>query len=330
MPGVLRLLIAGPPAVLQFYVRWGILIRAGGLGGDRVARARRWARWERRHRRGPRGEVMARLDFWAFFFSSRRAPALVWLSVLGLPLIGAWRAWRVARTHGRNVREAHGLSISRQALDIWPLQLRFPLTYAPQPQLYYFVETYLPDRRVDAPFAFSVIHQNALTRAVNGAAAGFMDKREFARRCAAAGLPHAARWIFEDGRYRSETGALLEADDVVRQLRADARRGPIVVQPRLQNHPAVERLVGSTLATVRFSSLLLPDGTFEPIIATQRSAVSDAAVDNSSKGGAASDCRAGTRSGRSSSARIASSPSTRRSAGMSPSRPMGRYSSRRT
>jgi hypothetical protein len=56
-PSLLHMLLAVPLALGLYYVRWLILVRLGGLGGDRAARSRRWSRWERRFRPSPEGAV---------------------------------------------------------------------------------------------------------------------------------------------------------------------------------------------------------------------------------------------------------------------------------
>jgi hypothetical protein len=326
-PRLARMLLQVPLALLRFYLRWVLRAQVGEHGGDLPARARRWARGERRLRPGRPGEVMAQLDYWTFTLVRRRAPARVLLSLLLLPVGTAASAWRVVAGFGPAARRSHGISLPAQLLEIWLLQLRFPVTFAHEPSLYYLNELYDPARRGEAPFIFAALHQNTLTRAVNGAGAGFMDKRAFAQRCAEARLAHiptlgaiepdgstpgwhgaadlpredlftkpagegngtgAARWIWQaDGYYRSEAGALLDADAVLRELRSAARRGTLLVQRRLRNHPEIEALVGATLATVRFVTILHADGTVEPMFAIHRSAPRDAAVDNAAMGGIA-------------------------------------------
>jgi len=323
-PSLARMVAAAPLEVVRFYLRW--MARVRRRDGDAAARARRWARWERRLRPGPAGEVMAKLDHWTYSRVHAKNPRLVSLVLLALPVRGALAAIRAARTAG-SARGVRGLAAVREALEIWTLQLRFPIAFAGEPKLFYTHRLFDPARRADAGFIFGTLHQNLIAEALNGATDGVMDKREFARRCAAAELPHiptiaeidpdgstrwpgggaglpdqdlftkpaldangtgASRWVrLDGGAFRSEAGVSLPADAVMRELRAAARRGPLIVQPRLRNHPDVEALVGDTVATVRFASLLLPGAEWQPVLAIHRSARADSSVDNSAKGGVA-------------------------------------------
>jgi hypothetical protein len=269
---------------------------------------------------------MSQLDFWTYYLVRRSAPIRSALTVLLFPGITAVAAHRAVSRLGTAARTARGLSRPVQALELWELALRYPLAFGSNPTLYYHHEIFDPARRGEAPFLLSSLHQNVLTRVVNGAVAGFLDKRDFERRCVQEQLPHidciaevepdggvtwygdavlppvdlfskpakggngsgAARWIRQpDGRYRSESGAVLDGGGLLSALRSAARGGALIVQPCVRNHPMVEGLVGSTLATIRFVSLLLPDGAWEPVLAIQRSAAADSAVDNSARGGVA-------------------------------------------
>jgi hypothetical protein len=326
-PGALRLLVAAPATVARYYLRWVFGMRRARVGPGAAGRAEAWAVRERAHREGPGADVMAKLDFWAFVHARRRAPRLLWIMMLIMPARAAVLSVRAAAALGGAARETDGISRFAQALELWALQLRFPITYANDPWSYYAHQLHSPARRADAGWVLGTLHQNLLTGQVNAAGDHVMDKRVFARRCKAAGLPHvptlaevrpdgaiaweagrtefpahdlfskpvgeangtgAARWIWEgEGRYRAESGALLDAGAVLAELQTAARRGPIIVQPRLRNHPTIDALVGPTVATVRLASLILPGGAWIAALAIQRSAAEDSAVDNSAKGGCA-------------------------------------------
>jgi hypothetical protein len=328
IPAPLTSVLRLPLALLGFYLRWILLGLWCATARDPFVGARRWERWNAWPRRSKRRVPMDRLDFWTLKMALRPAPIRALVGTLALPLLRLPLALRAVAVRGRGVRAAHGPSLLRQTLEIWLLQLRYPAIFAAEPEQYYLNELYRADRRADAPFLISAVHQNMLTRAVNGARDGSMDKREFARRCAEAALPHAhsvaefdpggkvrwlngfaglpaedlfskpalkangtgaARWIWcGNGRYRSESGSVMDAEAVLGALRAAARQEPLLLQRRVRNHPEVEALVGETTATIRFAALLAPDGSFEPLLAIHRSAPRDSAVDNSAKGGVAS------------------------------------------
>jgi len=334
-PRLSRMILASPGALFRFYMRWVVRANTAVRGVDGVERSWAWARRERSQRSRTHADVMARIDFWTFRILARRSSWLARAALVVLPLWAAVRTRNVVSRMGGKVKVEHGLSLLAQAVEIWLLQLRFPLTFGLQPNLYYRNELYSPSRRADAPFIFSNLHQNTLTRAVNGGRTGFMDKRAFAERCAEHGLPHlptlfsvdrggridglgdrpllppidlfskptaggngagAARWIREEDRsYRAEDGARMTPDHLLTALRESAERGPILVQPLVRNQDELREIVGETLSTVRFVSVLTRSGSWEPILAIHRSAERDSAVDNTGAGGAAAaiDLRTG-------------------------------------
>jgi hypothetical protein len=57
------------------------------------------------------------------------------------------------------------------------------------------------------------------------------------------------------------------------------------VQRRVRNHPDVEALVGSTLATARVVTLRMPNDSVEFVLAMHRSSPRDAAADNTAQDG---------------------------------------------
>jgi hypothetical protein len=86
----------------------------------------------------------------------------------------------------------------------------------------------------------------------------------------------AARWLREaDGSYRAEDGARMTPDHLLTALRESAGRGPILVQPLVRNHDELREIVGDTLSTVRFVSVLTRSGSWEPILAIHRLAERD-------------------------------------------------------
>ncbi len=84
----------------------------------------------------------------------------------------------------------------------------------------------------------------------------------------------------------AEAGVL--ADRILASLRERARQEPVLVQERVQNHPAMADLSNGALATVRIVTLLDERGDFEPTHAVLRMAVgSNITVDNFHAGGIA-------------------------------------------
>jgi hypothetical protein len=325
-----------PAALASYYFRWCMLALLGGLRGDVAARARRWAHWERRFRPSPDGPAMAAIDYHAYRYLRTRWPLRTALAMLTLPVHASVRAFRAAARFGGEARRAHSQSTLSQGLEISLLALRYPITYGSDPSLYYMQEVFDPDRRGDAPYVFSNLHHTMLSLMLNAGRTGGMSKSGFERRCAEHDLPHirsiarvrpdgeitwlgepaelpdhdifskpavgmkgrgAARWLRQpDGRYRCESGALLDAEQVQDALRRAAAGTAWIIQPCVRNHPEVEALVGATLATVRIVSVLTSAGEFQAVLAIHRSAPDDAATDNADRGGVASaiDLRTGS------------------------------------
>ncbi len=150
-------------------------------------------------------------------------------------------------------------------------------------------------------------------------ACALADKRQFAERCRAAGLPHpetVATVVDGQVELLADPGgrALVakpfdgEGGDGVRMLgrfedRAELRRrlvsvtGTVIVQPRISVHPALDDLVIRALPTVRIVTILDEASRPEVVSATFRCASDPAAdVDNMKAGGliAAVDLATGT------------------------------------
>lgn len=139
------------------------------------------------------------------------------------------------------------------------------------------------------------------------------DKARFYVRCAAAGLPHpetvalarngrlatvaadpAGRVLIakpangEGGDGVTVLGAFADAADLAGRLpqQIRGRRGALVVQPRVETHPALAELALNALATVRVVTILDEFGRPEVVSATFRFAsVPQAQVDNMKAGG---------------------------------------------
>jgi|GEM_PF-1898800 len=313
---------------LRFPIRW--LLRAPRLAGlsDRIRAADRWSAHDRRLRSGQHAAQMARIDFHVFALARQAEPRRVMRSFATLPFRAPLAAWRLTRAFGGAARKESGITPLVQSLELWSLQLRFPLSFGGDPRLYHTNRMYAPDRRGDAPYLFSAAHNNLLSRAINGADAGVMDKSAFAAHCARAGLPAiptlavvgetgairwsdgvapwpavdlftkpvgeangsgAARWhAAGPARYRDDSGTELDPPRLAARLAAAARRGAVAIQPCLLNHPDLRALVGDTLATVRVAALTDRAGRWRPVMAIHRSAPAGGPVDNTAKGGCAS------------------------------------------
>jgi hypothetical protein len=313
---------------LFYPLRW--LVRAPRLAraADPVAAAGRWARHERRLRSGSHASQMARIDFHVFALARRAEPRRIRRSFFTLPIRAPIAAARLTRAFGRAARAETGIRRVVQLFELWSLQLRFPLSFGGDPRLYYTNRMYAAERRADAPYLFSAAHNNLLSRAVNGAEAGVMDKGAFADRCQRAGIPAiptlaivgrngvirwsrgvtpwppidlftkpvgeangsgAARWrAGTSGRYRDEAGGELDPDVLESRLSESAQRGEVAIQPCLRNHHELEALVGDTLATVRVAALIDRSGRWRPVMAIHRSARRGGPVDNTAQGGCAS------------------------------------------
>jgi hypothetical protein len=326
-PGAMSVLAAIPFALVRFYLRWCLLVLIAGAGRGAMAGSRRWARWERGIRAGRDGETMSRIDYLAFRYLASRWPARTAVALVTLPVHAPARAVGFARRMGSTARTHAGLGTVRQVLDIWLLALRFPLTFGSNPRLYYTQEAYRPERRADAALVLSDMHHAALCRSIAGREVRAMSKSRFEQRCAELDVPYAAsiaritrggeviwtgdrrslpeadlfskpvhgtrgvgaaRWVWEGaGTYRSEAGEVLGAEAVLRSLKAASQGGEMIVQRRLRNHPALEAVVGSTLATVRMLTVLDGPGELEFVLAVYRSAAGNGAVDNFTQGGIA-------------------------------------------
>lgn len=102
---------------------------------------------------------------------------------------------------------------------------------------------------------------------------------------------NAERWEYlESGRYRSGRGVVATAAELLDHVQRASRRGALLVQPRLVNHPAMADLANGTLATVRVMSCRNEHGEFEVTNAVLRMARKHtAAVDNFHAGGIAAN-----------------------------------------
>lgn len=309
--------LAIPPSLLAFYLRWGTLMWLARPGNDAANGARRWVALQRFWGATAQEVVMGQLDYWTIRIFRKASPFRLKRFLLA-PFGALMLTSRTALAWTSSFHRESGIPVSVQIVDMWLLQLRYPVTLLVQPQLYYDHRLYLPERRRETPYIISKRQHNLLIVAVNRCRC--LGKREFARLCEAAQVPYvrshaeidrggvvrwlegrstlppedlfskpedgahgegARRWLYQpDGRYRAESGALLDGDAVLETLRAEARGRAILIQPRVRNHARIEEMFGPTLATVRYVTELLPDMRVEPVLAVHRSASCDSPVDN--------------------------------------------------
>mgnify|MGYP002780532605 CR=1 FL=1 len=104
----------------------------------------------------------------------------------------------------------------------------------------------------------------------------------------------AARWFWEDGRYRGEDDTLLTGPELIAHLRALSRSAPYVLQVRLANHPHIAPLAPATLCTVRVVTHRTAGGAPEHLVSLFRMAGGAFAADNFARHGLASPVDAAT------------------------------------
>lgn len=108
----------------------------------------------------------------------------------------------------------------------------------------------------------------------------------------------AQRWdLVAPGLYRSPDGYPLGRDELIARLAFESRATPILVQPRLRNHPALEPLNNDALSTVRVLTCLNEANEPEIVGAAMRMAIgTNHVVDNLHAGGIATavDVETGT------------------------------------
>ena len=196
--------------------------------------------------------------------------------------------WQVPR-HGRRARIQGGRPIPLQVADhvrlaitanMWPHHYYMFELY--RPELRARVHEYLL-RQETKRGAFSILKDAPRKNPA------FARKDDFAAACTAAGLPHvpliarlagpdiawmngyeslppidlfikpvqgqggrgAERWLWREGVYRGGDGAEEHASSLLRRLRQRAMREPLVVMPRLENHPAFADVSLDALSTLR-------------------------------------------------------------------------------
>lgn len=98
----------------------------------------------------------------------------------------------------------------------------------------------------------------------------------------------AQRWDHIDGGYRSPSGTELSSQALFERLEQQSRNTPLIVQPRLVNHPALNVLNNGALSTIRMLTCLNEQGEPELVGSAMRMAIGrNHTVDNLHSGGIA-------------------------------------------
>ncbi len=262
---------------------------------------------------------------WGSMSWGQRLACLAAMPVWPLVALASSLAWQVPR-HGRRGRIQGGRPIPLQILD----QLRLAITANMWPHHYYMFELYRPELRARAHEyllrqetkrgTFSILKD---APAKNPALA---RKDDFAKACAAAGLPHvdiiarisrskvswndahtalppidlfikpvkgqggrgAERWRWREGIYEGADGARESARTLLQRLQQQSRREAILVMPCLVNHPAFAGLALDALSTLRIVTCRNEAGAPEVVAAALRFPCrAGAVVDNFHAGGLA-------------------------------------------
>lgn len=66
-------------------------------------------------------------------------------------------------------------------------------------------------------------------------------------------------WAQPDANYKNEEGHCVDADTLVAVLKEQSYDAAVLLQPRMRNHPLVQRLTGSTLASIRVFTMRGPN-----------------------------------------------------------------------
>jgi hypothetical protein len=101
-------------------------------------------------------------------------------------------------------------------------------------------------------------------------------------------------WRYENGAYRSGDGRTLTSTVLIEELAAQSRDGPVLLQPRLVNHPDVECLSPSALSTIRVMTTAAAGAPPLFFAGLLRMGTGSATADNFAQGGIAAPIDAET------------------------------------
>lgn len=124
---------------------------------------------------------------------------------------------------------------------------------------------------------------------------GPIERDVFVKPLAGRGGKGAERWDLRLGRYCNPEGQSLDRDHLIAALEQRSLAGPLIVQPRLDSHPALRSLSNGALTTVRVLTCLDERGAPELVGAAMRMAIgANRTVDNLHAGGIAAAVDLGT------------------------------------
>jgi hypothetical protein len=244
-----------------------------------------------------------------------------------LPARAAREALRGVRDHGTAASERYGVSARRQLFDIWWLGVRHGFEADMYYRYQMFRPERRRDAGSYIRSEESMRLYNLLIQRVSREdAEPFADKRRFRAWCAGRGFPvvpsvmefdrggvtssgansglpkrdlfskpadlnggrGAVRWRYVGSdRYAGDDGRVLAESELIAELTAASRYGPILLQPCLRNHATLVSLTSGGLCTARLVTMRSPGGTVELLLAVYRMPVGGAAADNFDRGGLA-------------------------------------------
>ena len=94
-----------------------------------------------------------------------------------------------------------------------------------------------------------------------------------------------AAWHYDGNGFVDGEGNRATLPDIVRQLEDKSMSGPVVLQPRLRNHPELQRITSNALSTIRVMTMRPPDGAAELLVAVLRMGTGHSTADNFAQGG---------------------------------------------
>ena len=138
---------------------------------------------------------------------------------------------------------------------------------------------------IRSPELLAVIDRGRTERLVE---AGDFARDLFVKPVFGRGGKGAQRWDFVAGGYRSPSGITLTPEALFERLENHSHKAPLIIQPRLVNHPALDPLNNGALSTIRMLTCLDEHNQPELAGAAMRMAIGgNHVVDNLHSGGIA-------------------------------------------
>lgn len=293
---------------------------AGAAPFDPHALARRVRRLTRRQRHAEIAGGRGRL--WA-----ARA-------TLVAPLRATRTALHAVRQYGEATQAHDGISRARQFAWLWWLALRYEMSPGDVYRYRLFSRArVLPTPTYTGWQEAGMLYRALIPLADRATAETLADKRRFAAWCAARGLPtppillefadgqvahrtvpegqtpptdlfakwatafggdDTQRWRWIDGHHVDDAGRAWHFDEIVTALAERSRKGVVLLQPRLVNHPALRPLSPNALSTIRVMTTQRPGAAPRFLASVLRMGTGAATADNFAQGGIASAIDAAT------------------------------------